>query len=120
MSGKNQCALLEDSGDNSVIFTVVSRSYAFYFVKLTRKNKAVNFFVALCRTDRYNNKTRLAEAAPKGGFAPDALPLDGGECPMLTTSVLNSILGLDIILVLVLVVLVPKRIVRLVMRETGA
>ena len=55
-----------------------------------------------------------------GRFAPDALPLDGGECPMLTTSVLNSILGLDIILVLVLVVLVPKRIVRLVMRETRA
>lgn len=46
--------------------------------------------------------------------------LCGGGFPMLTTTVLNSILGLDIILVLVLVAWCRKRIVRLVMRETRA
>ena len=39
---------------------------------------------------------------------------------MLTADFLNSIIGLDIILVLVLVVWCRKRIVRLVMRETRA
>ncbi len=58
----------------------------------------------------YNVKTRQARAAFPGGNrpAPDARRWTE-ECPMLMSSVLNSILGLDIILVLVLVVLVPKK-----------
>ena len=57
----------------------------------------------------YNNKTRQAKGVSPKETGPAGRPrVRGGGFPMLTTAVLNSILGLDIILVLVLVVLVPK------------
>ena len=58
--------------------------------------------------DMYNNKPRQAEGSPEEAGRRRTAPERWRKRPMLT-NVLNSILGLYIILVLVLVVLVSKQ-----------
>ena len=84
---------MPDSGKSSVVFHESRRKNPVFFVKSSGKHGASHFFVALYETGRYNIKTRQA----------------AGGNPMLTNTALNSILGLHIILVLVLVALVPKK-----------
>ena len=110
MSEKEKWGLMADTGKDSVIFYDREAEWRCVFVKSSGKTARFHFFVALCPSEMYNNKPRQAEACfhgktgrPPGGRAYAA------EVLMLMTTALNSILGLYIILVLVLVVLVPKK-----------